>query len=122
MRNVLNSRTELRPRERTRIALDTARAILFLHDSRPALIHRDLKSANILIDASGSASAHLTDFGLCSSEGEKADWSFTNHSLNEKSTLGTPAYMAPEQLRNEGVSTKVRMLQSLQVSLEFSLF
>jgi serine/threonine-protein kinase len=52
------------------------------------LLHRDLKPANIMIDGRGKA--RVTDFGLAGLAGEIA--------LDERSA-GTPAYMAPEQLK-----------------------
>ncbi|KAM0838076.1 hypothetical protein ACQ4PT_061214 [Festuca glaucescens] len=47
---------------RLRLALQTARALRALHDADPAVIHRDVKSANVLLDA--NLDAHLGDFGL----------------------------------------------------------
>ena len=47
---------------RLRIALDVARGMNFLHTSTPVIIHRDLKSLNILIDQKWTAK--VSDFGL----------------------------------------------------------
>nr|KYP67967.1 Serine/threonine-protein kinase-like protein At3g51990 family [Cajanus cajan] len=47
---------------RIRLALQTAKAIDILHSSTPPVIHRDIKSANVLIDR--SYNARLGDFGL----------------------------------------------------------
>ncbi len=44
-----NKSIELTWRMRIKIAMDIARAINFLHSRTPPLIHRDLKSANILV-------------------------------------------------------------------------
>ena len=47
---------------RIRIALDVARGMNFLHTSTPVIIHRDLKSLNILINEKWTAK--VSDFGL----------------------------------------------------------
>ena len=71
-----------------RIVEKIARA---LHDAhRQGTVHRDVKPANILIDAHGEP--HLVDFGLALTEFQAEQ----NESL-----AGTPAYMSPEQARGE---------------------
>lgn len=45
-----------------RFALDTAQGMLYLHSSKPKVIHRDLKSHNLLVDA--SLRVKISDFGL----------------------------------------------------------
>lgn len=53
---------------RMKIALDTARGLEYLHEScKPSVIHRDLKSSNILLDS--SFNAKLSDFGLAVMDG-----------------------------------------------------
>jgi len=49
------------------------------------IVHRDLKPANLMLDDEGSV--RITDFGLASRIGER-----------EEGCVGTPHYMAPEQL------------------------
>jgi hypothetical protein len=59
------------------------------------IVHRDLKPANIMIDGRGRA--RVTDFGLAAAEEDIA---------HSGEMAGTPAYMAPEQLRGGQVTAK----------------
>ncbi|KAF1317307.1 Tkl/drk protein kinase, partial [Globisporangium splendens] len=47
---------------KSRLALDVAKALQYLHARSPAIIHRDLKSNNVLLSAQGDAK--LIDFGV----------------------------------------------------------
>lgn len=73
------------------IACDTARALLYLHtaDAKSPLVHRDVKSANVLLDV--AYRAKLGDFGLARSlEGAGTK---TRH------IVGTSGYIPPEYYR-----------------------
>lgn len=56
-----------------------------------AILHRDVKSSNVLVDRSGRA--RLTDFGIAMQAGGPG-------APQRANVMGTPAYMSPEQLRN----------------------
>jgi serine/threonine-protein kinase len=58
------------------------------------VLHRDLKPGNVMIDGQGRA--RLTDFGLASLTADGL--------AMDRKSAGTPAYMAPEQLRGEAAS------------------
>ncbi len=60
---------------------------------RQGIIHRDLKPSNILFDEDGNA--YLSDFGIA--KNLEAEITLTPTGA----ILGTPAYMAPEQIRGE---------------------
>ena len=75
------------------IALYTAKALAYAH--RKSVIHRDVKPGNVLISRKGEIK--LADFGIATSADSEAD---DENLTAEGMTLGTPAYMAPEQFKN----------------------
>lgn len=73
-----------------RVASGTARGMCYLHSGNPPVLHRDLKSANILLDE--SYSAKLADFGLSRLKATQSGMT---------GNCGTVQWMAPEVLCNE---------------------
>ena len=55
-------------RRRLRMALDVARGMNYLHSCRPPIVHRDLKSPNLLVDKDWTCkvrSTHGTAISTC---------------------------------------------------------
>ncbi|CAN4094393.1 unnamed protein product [Withania somnifera] len=78
---------------RIKIALDAARGIEYLHNyAVPPIIHRDIKSSNILIDANWTA--RVSDFGL-SLMGPESNRGYSSDSRPLKA-VGTVGYIDPE--------------------------
>ncbi|XVE79391.1 hypothetical protein DITRI_Ditri14bG0054800 [Diplodiscus trichospermus] len=88
--NIENNSTILNSwRMRIKIALDAARGIEYLHNyAVPPIIHRDIKSSNILLDANWTA--RVSDFGL-SLMGPESDQEFMS-----TRAVGTVGYIDPE--------------------------
>ena len=76
-----------------RLGAEVAEALYHAHQQ--GIVHRDVKPGNVMVEA-GSGRARLIDFGIAHSL-EKAALSLTQTGT----TLGTPRYMAPEQLAGE---------------------
>ncbi|KAG9451981.1 hypothetical protein H6P81_004885 [Aristolochia fimbriata] len=83
-------------KRRIKMALDVAKGMNCLHSSIPTIVHRDLKSPNLLVDKNWNVK--VCDFGLSRLK--------HNTFLSSKSTAGTPEWMAPEVLRNEPSNEK----------------
>ncbi len=75
------------------IVRDACKALKFAHSK--GVIHRDIKPGNILISTKGEIK--LADFGIATAEKENAS---EDDITQAGITLGTPAYMPPEQFED----------------------
>jgi len=82
---------QLSPELAVNIVPQVCEALQFAHDE--GIVHRDIKPENILLDSKGRVK--IADFGLAKIVGRTADeWTLTG----THQVMGTPRYMAPEQM------------------------
>lgn len=92
---------------RLQMALQIAQGLVYLHDC--SAIHRDLKTMNVVLDADNNCK--ICDFGLTVS--------LMRSHLTVVGNVGTPRYMAPEQLEaTSKICEKVDIWQMGCVMLE----
>ncbi|XP_031953093.1 serine/threonine-protein kinase PAK 3-like [Corvus moneduloides] len=88
------------------VCRECLQGLQFLHSRQ--VIHRDVKSCNILVGTDGSVK--LADFGLCAQ--------LTPELSKRSSSVGTPSWMAPEVVRGEAYGPKVDIWSLGIVGLE----
>ena len=94
LKEYIAARGKLDPQETLRLGTQIALGLAAAHAQ--GVIHRDVKPGNVMLH-DGATRVRLTDFGL-------ARVTFDNAELTSAGVvIGTPAYMAPEQVRGEPV-------------------
>ena len=88
-------RGPLSPEEAADIAEQVARGLAKAH--RNGIVHRDVKPANLIVTSDGVVK--ILDFGLAKLAGSAA-------MTRSGSSMGTPAYMSPEQARGDEVDPR----------------
>jgi serine/threonine-protein kinase len=99
--------------KRVAILRDVARALEHAHEQ--GVLHRDLKPENIIVDESGMP--HVLDFGLARLREPSERSRLTKTGV----TMGTPAYMPPEQIDSALAADERSDVWALGATLYFAL-
>ena len=89
----LQQARRLSPREALKIIPQICDALQFAHDE--GIVHRDIKPENVMVDKKGRAK--ITDFGLAKILGRETE---SMRLTGVRDVMGTPHYMAPEQVEH----------------------
>jgi eukaryotic-like serine/threonine-protein kinase len=92
LKQLLRKRGALPPSEAYELAIQVTEGLQAVHDA--GVIHRDLKTPNIMLDAKGVA--RLMDFGIAKQHNAEGATGTGN-------IVGTPEYMSPEQAQGRRV-------------------
>ena len=93
LKQLLRQRGAFPPGEAYEMAIQIVEGLHAVHEA--GVIHRDLKTPNIMVDAKGVA--RLMDFGIAKQHVDGGGTTGTGH------ILGTPEYMSPEQAQGKKV-------------------
>jgi predicted Ser/Thr protein kinase len=97
LKRMIRDRGPLPHSEAYDIAIQAARGVAAIHEV--GIIHRDLKTMNIMVDGDGVV--RLMDFGIAKSQDRDA-----TSGTGTGQILGTPEYMSPEQARAQPIDAR----------------
>src|SRR5512134_2403543 len=92
LQSILRERGRLPPDEVQKLLAPVAEAVDFAH--KRSIVHRDIKPANVMVQTDGQPK--LMDFGVAKVE--------TSVMTATGQILGSPTYMAPEQIAGQAVT------------------
>ena len=101
LRAKLSRHDPMTQREQFKILRDVASALAYAHERN--IIHRDIKPDNVLISGD---SAMVTDFGVAKALSSATPSEQSEDLTETGSSLGTPAYMAPEQISGDNIDAR----------------
>jgi len=96
LEQVLDQNGPLSPQQAADVCMQALLALGHAHAR--GVVHRDLKPSNLMLGEHGEVK--VTDFGIARLAGAV-------HLTNAGLTMGTPAYMAPEQVRGGNIDARV---------------
>ncbi|KAK2589444.1 Protein kinase, partial [Conoideocrella luteorostrata] len=95
LNDIIDNNPEIPERRIATICREVCKGLQYLHSRR--IIHRDIKSDNVLMDSRGNIK--ITDFGFCAK--------LTARRSKRATLVGTTYWMAPEVVRQKSYSYKV---------------
>lgn len=109
LESLIHNNLKLDPYDVMYYLFQIANGLDYAHEKK--IIHRDIKPSNILIDS--SSEAYILDFGVATVSGSaRIDINY------EDPVMGSPAYMAPEQILNEELDGRADIFSLAIVAYE----